>query len=857
MILLIVLLAVVINFVLATSTQSSNIGPSERASRTIPTKRVLQWAAAFEPATVATQALRTASHTRKVRVDRTRWCPVPVPLGVTKAVVVARRQGIFRPKSSILEGRLGEYYVDSPVRMEKLTTISANADNRDQQSAVDHICSILRDSIRSIECANEAIDVPRTVQGAIHTLHRLKSRTLSFGTDEAGGVSDDTTDIDKKYPSKGESGNILRELTCDAYTAVGALHELVHRVNLSRRQPNKSSVHAWKALESVVNSTIYAESADDVGDTEASDLSTTLALLAVGLALSMDSTDASVTKMIAGAILPRGHRYLFNRKGTSTVHVIAHAMARAAVLGLLRLAIETVAKSTNDDNCCIDLQIVAKIESGFSVGEFGRMLNIGDEELSKAAADLVASVIHGADTNEHRLLVSKDITAPIFSIIANIRPWNRVRVERLVRIAASIDLWYSAELLCDAAIDTVLSSQPTFATQKGQKQKVATSFSIEQETEPLEAEYSLIPSLPQNSIAHLAAGAIIDVTFDNRLYQRADVFASKYFSFSGPERFAEARFMHACDTIDKVIKRRQVQIIDKQIERVDEMVARLSIDSHKCANRTSWHGEGGATENMSLRIREFSLRRLRAANMHTVAMRLAKLWDMQYKHDPIQIMEELKKRRLTYLQWDDDVCPGGPLPELISDPDDLLMQFNVLTGGETVGFDCEFHESINFVALLQLATTTSCLLIDIPSLTVTKDGCDALRSTVGKMFTRSSDAQRQRVIGFACNEDIKRLRNSPCHTMDHWFPQNDYLHVEDLRNIIAETSPIDGLQHFGLSRACKVFLGKQLDKSEQCSDWLIRPLSPEQREYACLDAYACAAIHSRIMNSQNKMSVEK
>jgi hypothetical protein len=170
-------------------------------------------------------------------------------------------------------------------------------------------------------------------------------------------------------------------------------------------------------------------------------------------------------------------------------------------------------------------------------------------------------------------------------------------------------------------------------------------------------------------------------------------------------------------------------------------------------------------------------------------------------------MKELQMRRLTYLQWDDDECPGGsgadkerplPLPEIISDPDDLLMQFSVLTAGETVGFDCEFHDSINFVALLQLSTTSSCLLLDIPSLTVTKDGCAALRATVGKMFTRSSDAQRQRVIGFACKEDIKRLRNSPCITTDHWFPQNDYPHVEDLRNIIAEMSPMNGLQHFGL-----------------------------------------------------------
>ena len=80
------------------------------------------------------------------------------------------------------------------------------------------------------------------------------------------------------------------------------------------------------------------------------------------------------------------------------------------------------------------------------------------------------------------------------------------------------------------------------------------------------------------------------------------------------------------------------------------------------------------------------------------------------------------------------------------------------------------------------------LLLNIPALTATKDGCDALRSTVGKMFSH------QRVIGFSCKDDIKRLRASPClaAAADHWFPQNEFLCVEDLRRVIAEASPLGG-----------------------------------------------------------------
>jgi ribonuclease D len=48
--------------------------------------------------------------------------------------------------------------------------------------------------------------------------------------------------------------------------------------------------------------------------------------------------------------------------------------------------------------------------------------------------------------------------------------------------------------------------------------------------------------------------------------------------------------------------------------------------------------------------------------------------------------------------------------------------------------------------------------------------------------------------------------------------------------------------------------GKGLEKNEQCSDWLCRPLTREQREYACLDAWACAAIYLKIIHSLSKVN---
>ena len=50
----------------------------------------------------------------------------------------------------------------------------------------------------------------------------------------------------------------------------------------------------------------------------------------------------------------------------------------------------------------------------------------------------------------------------------------------------------------------------------------------------------------------------------------------------------------------------------------------------------------------------------------------------------------------------------------------------------------------------------------------------------------------------------------------------------------------------GLAAAAKAYLGKALDKSQQCSDWDARPLSEAQRAYAALDAVAVLLIHEKL-----------
>ena len=721
------------------------------------------------------------------------------------------------------------------------------------------ISSILPNSVQNVDGSNKICDLQQLIQEATQLLHNLQSRANSLCVKETITIND----VDPKCNEDSNSRNCapLQILSGNAIAAVDALRLLVHRVNQSPRKGKKSrkgskqsSGRAWSALESVVTASLNALDAyGHKNDIETSKLSITLAVLSLGLALAINSADPVITKMFASAVLPSDeiHHGKSDQKFVGSMidpaRILVHSMARSAILELLRLAGDNSIRSPDSKNVTVDMQIVAKLENGYCVGSFGRSMSdeTVDAELSNAVADIVNNILklgkNGGDAYSHgdgdESIISKDVFVPALSIIANVRPWTYVDAEKLARIAAEMDLWYSVEILCDAIIGT----GEAMDTKCGEA-------TIE----------SSVPSLPHFSAAQRTAQAIVDIAFDHRLYRRADTLVTKYYPYVGPERYAEARFLHACDTIEKVIKKRQVQIIEKQVERVDEVVVKVSRDLTSVGNLKTarFEGEDIEIQTMSDHIREFSLRRLRASSMHTTAARLANLWGKKYSQDPMHLMQELAKRRSLYLQWNDDCCPGSgtnnyksgalPLPQLITTPTDLLYQFAILNKtGTVIGFDCEWHDSINYVALLQLSTTTNALLLDIPALTKTNEGCDALRRTVGELFSRSNGRP---VIGFSCKDDIKRLRASPCvPASTHWFPLKDReLSVRDLRHLVAEMSPGQGLQNYGLSRLCEVFLGKQLDKAEQCSDWLMRPLSPEQIEYAALDAWACAAIHSKI-----------
>ena len=92
------------------------------------------------------------------------------------------------------------------------------------------------------------------------------------------------------------------------------------------------------------------------------------------------------------------------------------------------------------------------------------------------------------------------------------------------------------------------------------------------------------------------------------------------------------------------------------------------------------------------------------------------------------------------------------------------------------------------------------------------------------------------LLGFGCSQDLARLRATPAAA-----PWVDADQGHDLQTALTQKRGGPGL-----AAAAKAYLGKALDKSQQCSDWDARPLSEAQRAYAALDAVAVLLIHEKL-----------
>ena len=439
-----------------------------------------------------------------------------------------------------------------------------------------------------------------------------------------------------------------------------------------------------------------------------------------------------------------------------------------------------------------------------------KLTNEQDSQYSEMAAKAIQYSL-GQDVNESFLsdndndegLEKQKISAAL-ALSCQIGPWSHLSPVMLVESAIPYGLWHAAEQVCMNAHKSVLSIHAT--------------------SDDIDIVFDQHVALQE---ATKAVEVLVDAAMEARMYRLADNMATKLYKEGGKTRFIEARLYHAYDTISKVIYKRQLPIIERQVDRVDKAVDKVKSDGMTAIDSSAGN-----------KIRKFVLAKLGEAGEVGAAHRLATMWNMDYIYDEEAILEAAAARRKRYLQYDEVLT--GSTPELISDPEVLYTAFEHIQNDGPFGIDAEWDEDTIGASLFQFASQKEVLLIDIPALSSTKEGVKALSDTVGKQL----DSSESVVIGFSPRQDLSRLRASPYtpEASQHWMSGASA--VVDAQRLIGDAEP--KLKTLGLSRACHHYLGKPLDKAEQCSIWSARPLSESQRIYAALDAWTCTAIYGKL-----------
>lgn len=412
----------------------------------------------------------------------------------------------------------------------------------------------------------------------------------------------------------------------------------------------------------------------------------------------------------------------------------------------------------------------------------------------------------GGENIETNTESRKQRVSGALALVCQVRPWSDISPIKLVEAALPYDYWHAAELVCQLA--SKCASTPS------------------QETAAVEAvEY------------------LIDSSFDATLFRKGDTLATNLYHQGGKSRFLLARYLHACDTITKIISKRQLPIIERQVERIDKAFERVLADGVLSPDDDTIVGHDGISFSPHDDIRSFAIDRLEEEGEIGAIQRLAELWGIEYAHDPEAIAAAAAARKRKYLQFE-QVLPG-PVPDVISDPQTLRDDFgNFWQNGPfsegPFGLDAEWGEESTGADLLQLSHPKKALLVDVRAIGATEEGTDALRDTVGALM----ECPKSIVAGFACRQDFQRLRGTPCAGKDHWLHATHS--VVDIQKMVVDKEP-KLAQRAGLSRVCQHYFGKPLDKSEQCSFWAARPLSERQRCYAALDAWVCAGVYEKIV----------
>lgn len=178
------------------------------------------------------------------------------------------------------------------------------------------------------------------------------------------------------------------------------------------------------------------------------------------------------------------------------------------------------------------------------------------------------------------------------------------------------------------------------------------------------------------------------------------------------------------------------------------------------------------------------------------------------------------------------------------------------------------------ISILQVSTISHCFIIDLLNF---YQKPSAYRACWARLVREVFENEKIIKIGFGIHHDLENLRAATgagvalLNTLDLskfsaqlivYFGEQDLRAFVDgpkqagiqrfLMNMIMRCRERDFRQQ-GLAQLTYVLFGKELDKSEQMSNWNRRPLRREQYVYAALDAFCLVDIFETLMMLNNQL----
>ncbi len=149
-----------------------------------------------------------------------------------------------------------------------------------------------------------------------------------------------------------------------------------------------------------------------------------------------------------------------------------------------------------------------------------------------------------------------------------------------------------------------------------------------------------------------------------------------------------------------------------------------------------------------------------------------------------------------------------------------------------IGFDTETKPSfrrgeVHKVALMQLSTENTCFLFRLNKIGFPDELEDILCNPNIKK------------IGLSLRDDFAAISKRSDRTPENFL---------DLQVFVHEF----GIEDNSLQKIYAILFGKKISKSQRVSNWEANMLSPAQKSYAAIDAWACLKIYHYLNNLPNE-----